>query len=64
MDLTEAEKQLDKDVLNAMVRFYERTGIEVIHVSGDTDDEPRIGFRMSRNTDYPSFTIESKITMK
>lgn len=57
VSIEEAKEQLDKDVLTAMVRFYERTGIEDIHVSGDTNDEQRIGFQMGRDTDYPSFTV-------
>lgn len=64
VSIEEAKEQLDKDVLTAMVRFYERTGIEDIHVSGDTDDEQRIGFQMRRDTDYPSFTVQSKIILK
>ena len=64
VSIEEAKEQLDKDVLTAMVRFYERTGIEDIHVSGDTDNEQRIGFQMGRDTDYPSFTVQSKIILK
>lgn len=62
--IEEAKADLERDVFNAMVRFYRRTGIEDIHVWGDTDEEKRIGFQMSRPTDYPSMTVQSKIILK
>lgn len=61
--IEESKKQLEQDVFDAMVRFYRRTGIGDIHVWGDTEEEPRIGFR-SRSVNRPSITVQSKIILK
>lgn len=63
VSIEEAKAQLDRDVRNVMVRFYQRTGIDDIHIVADTDEESTIGFRMSRECDYPRITIHTKIIM-
>lgn len=64
VSIEESKKQLEQDVFDAMVRFCRRTGIEDVHVWGDTDTGPQIGFRCSRPTDHPSITVQSKIILK
>ena len=40
VSIEESKKQLEQDVFDAMVRFCRRTGIEDVHVWGDTDTGP------------------------
>lgn len=64
VSIEEAKELLEQDVFNAMVRFYKRTGIDDIHVWGDTEDGKPIGFHIRRASDHPQITVQSKIILK